>query len=130
MNKKLVGILVGGLVANKAWKLMSVKTFGKALECLRLAENLKERELVKRVYDKDLMYSDLTKEEWQELRDLLSKMVKEYKRAYRLISITKVKRKAESIIEIATLKADMKNAINVVEEKIKELDEFLEANKQ
>lgn len=130
LGKIAIGLVVGGVVANRTWIAISPITMGKALEYMRIAENIKDRELVKRACEKDLMYSDLTNEEWIELRDLLDTMVKNYKKAYRLISITKFKRKAESIVEMATNRADMKSAIGMVEEKIEEINEFLKENRE
>lgn len=130
IGKVAVGLAIGGFVANRAWIAISPITMGKALEYMRIAENIKDRDLVKRACEKDLEYSDLTEEEWIELRDLLDEIVKNYKKGYRLISITKFKRKPETIVEISTIRADMKSAIDVVEEKIKELDELIKENKQ
>lgn len=126
MRQIAAGVIIGGYVASKAWGAMSTKTIMKAAECLEIAKAMMEREEVKPLLEGDTSEEALTREEWMKAKEIFEKAVKEYKKAYILISVSKIERDREKMQNAVDMKVSIRKAINELKEAIADIDEFLQ----
>lgn len=126
MREIALGIMIGGYVANKAWETMSTKTIMKAAECLEMAKGMMERDEVKPLLEGDTIEDALTREEWMKAREIFKEAIKEYKKAYILISVSKIERNKEAMKHAVDMKVLIKKAMNELKEAIADIDGFLQ----